>query len=100
MVDDPADVDAILRITKGRWAVEKMAANNEGYVSWFMDRPPQLFARTWPDAGGMPNVIHVAIDRSHAFFDQYQRHRFGPEPSPSSPATKVGTLSRHTHTQT
>lgn len=60
IVNDARDGDALLRLVRG--AENEGQPTNEGFVSWFMDRPSQLFASTSVDiARVMPHVTMVQL---------------------------------------
>jgi hypothetical protein len=72
------DGHAMIDLVKGH-EYERTACN-EGFISWYMDRPPTMFAQLQPDGVGhdlRKAVVAVYIDSHPVFWQQYVRRRYG-----------------------
>lgn len=69
------DARSILEVTKG---AEYATADDEGFVSWYMERPPELFAATTPArlTQQLPAVTEVFLDDT-LLWDVYAHVRYG-----------------------
>ena len=57
VIDEAKDADALMAIVHGT-APHRA---DEGFVSWFMSRPPSLFATSTPSANMIPHVVKVPL---------------------------------------
>lgn len=87
VVQGRADATHILRLTKGRRLVDR---GDEGFVSWYMERPSELFARAEPDPRGLPRVTWVPIDGGDPVVGSTPTTSTTTEP-PAAPAAPRGT---------
>jgi len=58
IVDRASDSDSIMDIVYG---VSPDRKSNEGYISWFMNRPNDVFAKTNPSANELPTIVDVPL---------------------------------------
>lgn len=93
VLDDETDAHDILRLTKGAGLAGR---GDEGFVSWFMDRPAAMFAAVDPDPASLPTIVRVPIDVSSTtqkpttLFKHYRQKRFGPYPPVKSARCLTG----------
>lgn len=55
-----SEAQAMLELTRGH--AHRHDESDEGYVSWFMERPRELFARARPGLARLPRIVRVPID--------------------------------------